>query len=576
MGESKWEQARRRPGRLRPSHLPTPLRVVAISTWIVAGITLAFGFISDVFKPQEHILFDGQLTISFIPLWRLMCGIAVGSGAAAVGFVFRATRRDAPRHHVLLAWVTGVALPALPVLLLARNRLWQTIPVALAWLAAVAMVIGYVHIRRRAPSPWLGLALACLVAVGWTPLIYINLRVALALSGTAMLRPEDVLPYLATDISTDAFVVSFSIAFVAVMTAAAVALAAHSRSSLADRLQRRRSGWRLTAVLCLVAVAVIVVETSGIGGISSGFAQGYWGLRSFGTWPHAVIVALAITYMAQRSWRTPLQQRGDVSATIIVGVSALAGSIVLAIVATISLVAGAVAGSSAVFAPPEHLHFALAWLALAALVPMALRPAMRGTAGQWVAWIALLYLVPTFAPVTAIQLGHDVPLTFWATPAQVAISLTLIGCGATLLGLLGRPSFLSADVARRVVLIPLLIVAGTSWLPTVIATPLTPVIAVVAALFTLLWAMPPVAADPERHSGVVLTASAQLLLVAVGAVIAAVHAELQPGDPTLSLLFFAVPLSALLCARVTSVVSPASPDTPSTSTSDDAGHMPTG
>ncbi len=58
--------------------------------------------------------------------------------------------------------------------------------------------------------------------------------------------------------------------------------------------------------------------------------------------------------------------------------------------------------------------------------------------------------------------------------------------------------------------IPLLIITFTSWVPSTIAVPMTPVVADGAALFTLLWAMPPVAAQRYEHSGVVLSATAPL------------------------------------------------------------------
>jgi len=77
--------------------------MLTIVTWIGAGFALLFGFASGLFEDRDYVLFDGQLHASFAPLWPLLCGLAVGSGAAVTGFVFRATRKDAPRHHVLLA-----------------------------------------------------------------------------------------------------------------------------------------------------------------------------------------------------------------------------------------------------------------------------------------------------------------------------------------------------------------------------------------------------------------------------------------------------------------------------------------
>jgi hypothetical protein len=61
--------------------------------------------------------------------------------------------------------------------------------------------------------------------------------------------------------------------------------------------------------------------------------------------------------------------------------------------------------------------------------------------------------------------------------------------------------------------------------------------------------MPPDSGD--AHTGVVLTVSAQLLLVAAAAGVVTVYPDFSAGDTTLALLLFAVPLSALLCADVT-------------------------
>src|SRR5262249_44547319 len=144
--------------------------------------------------------------------------------------------------------------------------------------------------------------------------------------------------------------------------------------------------WRRTGILCLVALGIVIVAVTGVGGLSSGFYAGYWGLRSPGTWPHALIVAAMIAYGAERSWHSPLIRRGDVSTTILVGIGALAGSLVLAIVMTASLVVGAVNGEFRVIAPPsDKVDLVITWLALLALIPFAVRRTQHGTAGQWVA-----------------------------------------------------------------------------------------------------------------------------------------------------------------------------------------------
>jgi hypothetical protein len=449
---------------------------------------------------------------------------------------------------VLLAWCAGVATPLIPVLVLTIDRSWLAIPAALSWQGAAAMVVFFAHVRRRAPSPWFVFLLAALVTAPWLPAVYANLRFGLALHADPPTPEPELLHLLIADISAATYVPGIALAFVAAMATGGVALAAHSRSAVAQRISQHHSGWRLTAVLCVAAVVVIALEVSGVGGISSGFLDDYWGLGELWTWPHAILVASAIFWLTLRSFRSPLQQRGDVATTLAVGVSALSGHIVIAIAMVVNLVAGAVIGPMRDIIPvPVELGVAIAWLALSVLVPIAVQARWRGTVGQAVARVSLLFLVPVYVGVMGQQAGIDWPVAFWSKAPQVAICLVVMCCGAAFFG----RSYLSAETINRLVLIPLLIVSGTSWLPSLIATPLTPIIAVAAALFALLWAMPPVAADRNEHSGVVLTVSAQLLLIAAAGAVVSRLPDVAADDPTLALLLFSVPLSTLLCAKVT-------------------------
>lgn len=546
-----WQDARQRPTRLRPGHLPPPLLILASLTWIGAAIMLAFGFIPGLFTRVERSLYGGQLTFHYSPIWPLLCGIAVGSGAAATGYLFSATGQDAPRHHTMLAWCAGVATPLIPVLILTIDRGWQVIPAAVTWLAGAAVLITFLHVLRRPPGSWTALLLAALVAMPWIPAIYANIRFGLALHAAPPPPDGELLTLLLADISTLTYVPGIALAFVAAMATAGVALAAHARSAVAHKISQHRGGWRATAVICVIAIVVIALEVSGVAGISSGFIEDYWRLDDPWSWPHAIIVACAIAYLTQRSFEAPLRQRGDVATTLAVGVSALSGQIVIAVVMVVNLVANAIAGPEQDgIELPAGLGLVIAWAALAVLVPIAVRPRWQGTIGRAVARVGLLFLVPVYVGVTAHAMGFTWPVLFWAKASQVAVCLTVIGCVATVFGLFGKTTPITAELANRLVLIPLLIISGTSWLPNLIAAPLTPIIAVTAALFALLWAMPPAAENPYEHSGVVLTVSAQLLLVAATAAVVTCLPDVSADDPTLALLLFGVPLSALLCAKV--------------------------
>jgi hypothetical protein len=537
-----------------------PLRVLAVISWLGAAIMLAFGFIPGLFVPEEHSLFGGELVFRYTPIWPLLCGIAIGSGIAAVGYVFTATGEDAPRHHAALAWCAGIATPLIPILVLTINRSWQAIPAAASWLTAAAIVITCVHIRHRPAGPWVSVLLACLVAAPWIPSVYANVTFGLALNAEVPTDPNLLVTMLIENIPSQTYVPGISLAFVAAMATGGVALAAHSRSAIAHHVSRHRRGWGFTAVLCVTAAVVIVLEITNFAGISSGFMEGYWAPGHWATWPHAIIVAVAIAYVTQRSFQSPLIQRGDVATTLAVGVSALSNQIVIAVVMVVNLIASALTGPlQDTIAPPAELGLVIMWGALLALVPVAARGRWRGTVGQMVARVGLLFLVPVYVNLTADQLGFVGGVPFWAKPSQVVMCLTVIGCAATVLALLGRPTALSPEMTNRLVLIPLLIVVGASWLPNVIAAPLTPIIAVTAAVFALLWAMPPDSGD--AHAGVVLTVSAQLLLVAAAAGVVTVYPDFSADDTTFALLLFAVPLSALLCANVRPADEPA-PDEP--------------
>lgn len=544
-----WQEARRRPTRLRPGTLPVPLRVLAVVTWLGAAVMLAFGFIPGLFAPKEHSLFGGELVFKYSPIWPLLCGLAVGSGVAAVGYVHTATSPNAPRHHALLAWCAGIATPLIPILILAIDRDWQTFPTAAAWLGAAALVITQLHVRRRPTASWLGVALTCLVAAPWVPGIVANIRFGQALHADPPADPNELLDLLLGDIGTQTYVPAIALAFVAAMATGGVALAAHSRSAVAHNVSRYRQGWKYTMVLCSAAVVVVVLEITEIGGIASGFKENYWTPGGPGTWPHAILVAAAIAYGTRRSFQSALLPRGDVRTTLTVGISALSGQIVIAVMMIVNLVANAITGpTGAGITPPAGVELAIMWVALVSLVPVAVRRSWNGTVGQLVARIGLLFLLPVYVNISLSQLGVTVPVAFWSKPTQVVTCLVVIGCLTTIVGLTGRSTPIPSELVNRLVVIPLLIVLGTAWIPSVIAVPLTPVIAVTAALFALLWAMPP--DSGAAHTGVVLAVSAQLLVVAAAAGIVTVYEDFAADDTTLALLLFAVPLSTLLCAHV--------------------------
>ena len=553
------ETARERPARLAPGRLPPALRIVAVACWVAAAAMLALAFLPGLFTKTEHSIYGGALVFGYSPIWPLLCGIALGSGCAATAFVYLATRPESARHTAALAWSAAVAVPAVPVLLLAIDRSWLMLPTGAAWLAGTAITVIALHVRRQPPAPWLGVLLASLVAVPWVPAVVANLRLGLALRADPLPSDSELLHLLVPDLSAAAYVPGLAAAFVAAMTSVGVALAARDRAAAVEAVRTTRRGWAVAGAVCAAAVVVVALEVSGWAGISSGFIEKFWALDDPWAWPHAVAVAATIALVVQRSFRAPLSSRGDVAATVAVGLGVLSIPITLAVVLLANLVVAAVRGPEAAFiGSPPGLELLIMWVALGCLVPLATARRMRGTVGTAVARVGLLYLVPVYVGITAAQIGAPIPVAFWASPAQVVCCLIVICCLATVSGALGGPAPLPPDAVVRLVAIPLLIITFTSWVPSTIAVPMTPVVAAGAALFTLLWAMPPVAAQRYEHSGVVLSATAQLLLVGACAVIVLRLPDVTVDDPTLAVLLMSIPLSTLLCARV----SPAEPQDP--------------
>ncbi|PRC49807.1 hypothetical protein C6A85_72840, partial [Mycobacterium sp. ITM-2017-0098] len=112
--------------------------------------------------------------------------------------------------------------------------------------------------------------------------------------------------------------------------------------------------------LCAAAAIVVALEITEIGSIATGFKQHYWTPGGPGTWPHAILVALAIAYGTRRSFQSALLPRGDVRTTLTVGISALSGQIVIAVVMIVNLVANAITGpTDTSIAPPAGLELAI-------------------------------------------------------------------------------------------------------------------------------------------------------------------------------------------------------------------------
>jgi hypothetical protein len=172
------------------------------------------------------------------------------------------------------------------------------------------------------------------------------------------------------------------------------------------------------------------------------------------------------------------------------------------------------------------------------------------TAGTALLLLFVLWALPSTVGRLAIEARTDVP-TFWATPVQVDVALTALGV-LVLLSPLGRR--VSTRAQLRVLLIPALLIYSAVFLSEEWESWLAKPLLLAAIVWVLVARAPDVVADPRRQTWMLCTFLGAQLATLVVYYLAFMYPgfdEYTSSSALYSWLWFAVPLSAILTARMT-------------------------
>lgn len=473
-----------------PRYLPWIL-VCWLLTLGVAALILIPGATDGVHA--ERAGSSGLIGVFAAPLGIRL--LLVAAGGVLAGILVLVLRRRDGRPVARELGLAGAA--GFPVLALAADRQWGFAAAALALLVGAEVAARRPTLASRGRS---ALA-ALLVAAVWGVLFVAQLVV-----GDADTRWTWIALF------------GFAAAFAAFGSYYGVARAAESRSLLLRPLFRD--------TLPALAVAGIVLAVVVLTGLRLTVARdlfpdpdpGLWSpldTRPL-SWLHAALVAALVVVLAARSVRRPLRrsrERGMTAALAVAGNADLAAG-VLVIVA--GLVVAAATGE--VFAPgiPPVVVAAFKFAGVVVITAVAMLPVFGGTAARVLALITGAYLVPLTLHGLLDQAGIALPpgiAGFPATPVQVALFLLAVAVvGAVIPAVRGT---LGAALVVRLAVVPLVAVHA-GWLLPAAWSGFGRIVLVVGVVLALLFLLPKLAVDRDRHALDLLAASAgQLLALAV-------------------------------------------------------------
>jgi hypothetical protein len=501
--------------------------------WIIACWLLAAGLAVLILVPgaTQGVVAERSGSSGLIGRFDAPLGIRVllvAAGAVLAG-ILAVVQRHRDGHPLVRE--LGLAVAAgFPVLALAADRSWGLAAAALVLLVAAEIVA---HRRtladRRATT-----IVALLVAAIWGVLLLAQFAVRDAGAGWTWIA-----------------LFGFAAAFAAFGSYYGVARAAESRSRLLRPLFRDT----LPAVAVAgIVLAVVVVTSLRLTVARELFPEpdpGLWTPLAAAplSWLHAALVAGLVVLLAAWSARHPLRrsrERGVTAALAVAGNADLAAG-VLVIVA--GLVVAAATGE--VLAPdiPPVLVAALKFAGVGVITATALLPPFRGTAARALALITGAYLVPLTLHGLLVQAGVALPpgvAGYPATPVQVALLLLAVAVvGAALPGL---RRMLGPGLVVRLAVVPLVAVHA-GWLLPAAWSDLGRIVLVVGVVLALLFLLPELSADRDRHALDLLTASAGQVLALAVFVLALPSFLDDPQLVVLGLFWLAVTVIAALTVR---------------------------
>ena len=294
------------------------------------------------------------------------------------------------------------------------------------------------------------------------------------------------------------------------------------------------------------------VQSYGYGALFLGtLLEGETVLILAGLMAHMGLMKLPLVVLvAARSVRHPLRRSRERRVTAAL---AVAGNADLAAGVSVILAGLVVAAASGEFFAPDIPPVAVAVLKVAGVVVItlvALLPPFRGTAARALAVVTGAYLVPLTLHGLLVEAG-GVALPpgiagFPATPVQVTLLLLVVA----IVGAAAPPvrRALGAALVVRLAVVPLVAVHA-GWLLPAAWSELGRLVLVVGVVLALLFLLPELAGDRDRHALDLLTASGTQLLALVVFVLALPSFLDDPQLVVLGLFWLSIAVIAALAVR---------------------------
>jgi hypothetical protein len=509
--------------------VPRPLAAVIVALWAAwAAIAVALlvpgaigRFSSDV--PTR----DGP----FLVVWCVLLGTTALVGAAGVVLVLLRAGRGGGLAAAALAFVVAIV----PVPLLLNAMAFQ--PALLSLLAAVASAVLALVAGARFPSPGrsaLIAATALVTALAWVPLLT---------DGIASEVPLSLL-------STYSILGTSAVAVTGFVTIGGVASAAETANTTAGSLAHRTLTPLATGLVLAAVVAVLVLRFTVLRDVFGELESGLWSLRTVSSWPHAVLLGLLITFLAARSVASPFRSRGQKPVIAVVSLAAGLSNLVLVAAAIMLFVVLAFTGS--IIDPTPYLGYinAAGLAVVLTLLLFALHPRYAHSTGRVGAIVALAYLVPMLSGLV-FQLRDSALPVFWASPTQVVVVVVALACGLFVAGLLRRRPVVETAMLLRLAVIPVVAIHAGEILPAVWADALSRPFVIALSLGAFLFLSPQRTADARRSTRSLVAASA-LQLAILGTFATSIVVDYNAEVFTVvAVIWLAIPVSAVLCCRVT-------------------------
>jgi hypothetical protein len=488
-------------GRIRPDRIPAPYLAWVLSSWVVAlllaGAILLPGGTDGIVAEQTGS--SGIVGIFTAPLGIRLLVVAAGgilTGTLLVALLVREQLRLAPARRVARE-VALVAAGGFPVLALAADREWVFAGAALVVLGLAELAAHRPSVLSRAGTVLVGL----LAAAVWGVLLVAQLTTTTAAGGWAWIG-----------------LFGLGAAFAAFGSYYGVARAAESRARWLRPLFRDDLNPFVVAGVVAAVVVLVVLRLTVAREVFPSPDPELWSpfAKAPISWLHAAAVGALVVVVAARSVRHPLRRSRERRITAALAVAGNADLALGLAVILVAMVIAAVLGGFVIPEVPPIVVAALKFAGVVAITVVALLPRFRGTAARALAVVSGAYLVPLTLNGLLGAAGVTLPpglAGYPATPVQVLLVLLVVAVAGAIVPAIRR-SF-GTGLVVRFALVPVVAVHA-GWLLPAAWSDVGRIVLVGGVLLAVLFFLPPLAEDRDRHALDVLSASGgQVLALAV-------------------------------------------------------------